>query len=229
MEQKKSCWALVQRREVPWPTWRGWLALLALLAALAIFGILEIHPFLAVNAPVAGGILVVEGWNSDHALEETVREFRQSHQARIYVTGGPIDAGAPLSEYKTYAQRGAAVLTKMGLGTNEVQAVPAPLVRQDRTYTSAVSLRDWLQGQGIFPDKIYLITEATHARRSRLMYCKAFGKTVIIGVKATEPENYDPRGWWRTSMGVRSVLDETFAYAYARLLFWPGHGSRSKS
>ena len=221
MEQTKGRLALLRRREVFWPTWRGWLVLLLLLFGLFLFGMREIHPFLAVTSPVNGGILVIEGWCSDYALETAVREFREGHYERVYVTGGPLEAGAPLAEYKTYAQRGAAILTRLGVGTNEVQAVPAPLVRQDRTYTSAVALRDWLQGHNLSTDKVYLLTEATHARRSRLMYCKAFGKGVKIGIRAIEPRDYDPRHWWRSSMGVRSVIDETFAYVYARLLFWP--------
>ena len=31
--------------------------------------------------------------------------------------------------------------------------------------------------------------------------------------------DYDPRHWWKSSQGVRSVLDEMIAYGYARFLF----------
>ena len=217
----KSGWKLWRRRQVPVPTWRGWVLLLAACIGLAVFVLLEIHPFLAVNAPLTGGAMVVEGWASDHSLELAVAEFHKNHYDRMYVTGGPIEEGAPLSEYKSYAQRGGAVLTKLGMGTNEVQVVPAPWVRQDRTYTAALSLANWLRKDGVQPVTVHLITEATHARRSRLLYQKALGKDVKVGVTAVPPGDYDPRRWWRSSQGVRSVIGETLAYGYARLFFWP--------
>ena len=220
-ESGKSRWKLFRRRQMLVPTWRGWLALVAAFLVLAVVAVLKIHPFLAVNAPLPGEALVVEGWASDFAMAQAVAEFRRNHYDRIYVTGGPIEAGAPLSEYKTYAQRGGAVLSKLGIGSNELQVVAAPWVRQDRTYTAALSLANWLQTNGTRPTRVNLITEDTHARRSRLLCQKAFGKGVEVGVMAMPPADYDPRRWWRSSMGVRSIIGETIAYGYARLFFWP--------
>jgi hypothetical protein len=221
VDESGKRWKLFRRRRVLVPTWRGWLALLAAFLVLAVLGILQIHPFLAVNAPVPGEALVVEGWASDFAMAQAVAEFRRNHYDRIYVTGGPIEAGAPLSEYKTYAQRGGAVLSKLGISSNELQTVAAPWVRQDRTYTAALSLANWLRTNGARPTKVNLITQDTHARRSRLLFQQAFGKDVKVGVTAMPPEDYDPQRWWRSSMGVRSVIGETIAYGYARLFFWP--------
>jgi uncharacterized SAM-binding protein YcdF (DUF218 family) len=154
-------------------------------------------------------------------MAQAVAEFRRNHYDRIYVTGGPIEAGAPLSEYKTYAQRGGAVLSRLGISSNELQVVAAPWVRQDRTYTAALSLANWLRIAGVHMTKVNLITEDTHARRSRLLFQKALGKAVKVGVTAVPPGDYDPRRWWRSSVGVRSVIGETIAYGYARLFFWP--------
>ena len=44
---------------------------------------------------------------------------------------------------------------------------------------------------------------------------------VAVGVISVPPDNYDERHWWRYSQGVRVTIDETLAYAYARLLFHP--------
>lgn len=221
MEQKTSCWGFLRGRQCLVPTWRGWLALLASLTALAFLAMHTIQPFLAVNAPLPGGLLVVEGWATDHTLEAAVAEFHRHAYDKIYVTGGPMEKGVPLFEYKTYAQLGAATLLKFGLSSNVVQAVPAPWVRRDRTYTEAVSLHAWLRAHGQAPSKIYLITEGPHARRSRLLFKKAFGKGVTVGVMAVPVQSYNPQQWWRSSAGVRIVLSETLAYAYARFLFWP--------
>ena len=222
MDPNRKCWGLLRRRECLVPSGRGWLALLLVIVAVSTITVLEIHPFLAVTRPVPGGVLVVEGWVTDTVLEEVKAEFERHPYEKLYVTGGPLEWGAPLSEYKTAAQRGAAVLVKLGLSTNEVQAVPAPLVQQDRTYTSAVTLRKWLREHSVQPAQLHLISEGPHARRSWLLFEKAFGREVTIGVTAVPAEGYDPKRWWRSSLGVRGVIGEALAYGYARFLFWPG-------
>ena len=186
-----------------------------------IVGIVCIHPFLAPNHPLPGGILVVEGWAPDYVMKAVVGEFRRTHYDRLYVTGGPLEHGGPLSEYKTFAELGAATLSKLGLGTNEVQAVPAPLVQQDRTYNSAIALRKYLDEHSLAHPALNLISVGPHARRSRLLYTKVFGKPTQIGIVAVTPRDYDPKRWWRSSAGVRGVLDETVAYVYVRLFFRP--------
>jgi hypothetical protein len=220
--QSRKSWGLLRKRECLMPTWRGWLVLLSLLAIFGAIIALKIHPFLAVTKPLPGELLVVEGWATDDALAQAVVEFKRNHYQKLYVTGGPLEWGAPLSEYKTYAERGAAVLLKLGLTTNEVQAVPAPLIRQDRTYMSAVTLRKWLLEHGASPTRLHLMTEGPHARRSWLLFEKAFGGGVSVGITAIPVRDYDPKHWWRSSAGVRGVIGEALAYAYARLLFWPG-------
>lgn len=174
---------------------------------------------MAVTDPVHEGSLVVEGWVTDDAFEQAASEFKRGHYDRLYVTGGPLAAGAPLSEYKTYAQLGAAVLLKLGMDTNAVQAVPAPWIRQDRTYTGAVFLREWLRGHGRAVSEIHLMSQGLHARRSRLLFEKAFGRGVKVGITSIPSREYDPRHWWRYSAGVRGVVDEAIAYVYARFLF----------
>ena len=209
------------RRERTVPTWRGWVVCLAFLVLLAISLVRASYPFLAVNAPVPGGSLVVEGWAPDYALELAKQEFTRNHYDKIFVTGGPLESGAPLSEYNSYAELGAAVLQKMGMNSNLVEAVPAPLVKQDRTFTAAVYLRKWWAAHGEAPAKVDLLTLGPHARRSRLLFEKALGDKTKVGIISIAPRNYDPEAWWRSSAGVRTVLDEIFAYVYARFFFHP--------
>jgi len=42
---------------------------------------------------------------------------------------------------------------------------------------------------------------------------------VNLGVTALAETDYDPGHWWRSSAGVRTVIGETLAYGYARVLF----------
>jgi hypothetical protein len=64
-----------------------------------------------------------------------------------------------------------------------------------------------------------VISEGPHARRSRLFYRKALGKEVQVGVVAFPSRDIDPKRWWRSSAGFRSVVDESVGYVYAVLFF----------
>jgi len=203
------------------PTWRGWVLLGVIFIGIAILLIRGAYPFLAVNDPKPGGVLVVEGWASDYALEAAVADFKQFSYEKVYVTGGPIEKGEPLSEYKTYAELGAATLVALGMSTNVVQPVPAPRVTQDRTYACAVALKKWIDEHGTQLTRLNLVTVGPHARRSRLLFQKSFGKEMPIGVIAIKGPDFDTAHWWRSSQGFRVVTDEAIAYLYARLLFRP--------
>ena len=82
-------------------------------------------------------------------------------------------------------------------------------------------MEEWLQSQGRHITSLNLVTEGPHARRSRLLYEKAFGNYVWIGIVALDDPAYDPEHWWRSSEGVREVLFEGIAYFYVRLFFSP--------
>ena len=215
-------WGLLRRRERLLPTWRG-CGLLVLVFLVLTIGIgRRLHAFLAMNEPVPGGVMAVEGWCTDYAFEVAMEEFQRGHYEKIYVTGGPIDEGAPLWQYKTYAQRGAAVLLKLGMPTNSVEAVPAARVRADRTFAAARAMAAWSREHNVPLTKVQVISEGPHARRSRLLFAKALGKDVRVGVLAVPVLEYDADHWWRSSSGVRGVMGELLAYFYAKFLFSNG-------
>ena len=141
MEQNKVLWGFLSRRQCLVPTFRGWAVLIVSFAAVVIIGAREAGLFLTLSDPVQGGVMVVEGWAPDYALEAVIAEFNRNHYDKLFVTGLPLERGAPLSEYKTYAELSAAILIKMGMSSNVVQAVSATPVRQDRTYAMATSLK----------------------------------------------------------------------------------------
>ena len=210
------------RRRLCWvPTWRSWLALLLMLILSAILSIRYAYDFLAVNDSRPGGTLVIEGWAPDYALEATLAEFRKNHYDQVIITGGPIEKGEPLCEYKNTAEFSMAILLRMGLATNLVHAVPAPGTQKDRTYLSIMTLKRWLLAHGGLPASINLMTCGAHARRSRLLYAQVFDASVKIGVIAIPAQEFEPASWWTTSSGVRQMLSELIAYGYVRFIFHP--------
>ena len=217
--RSKALFGCASRRTVWLPTWRGWLLLLIILAGLFWLIVKNVPAFLTVNNPVAADLLVVEGWLPDYALERARVEFQKGTYQKLYVTGVPLEKGRPLAEYKTYAELGAATLIASGMNSNQVAAVPAPEVRADRTFSTASTLKALFEKDKIAGRKLNLISIGPHARRSRLLYEKAFGEDWEIGIISVAERAYDPHHWYRSSNGVRNVLDEAIAYFYARFFF----------
>lgn len=210
---------MLRKREMVVPSFRGMLILASAAAAAGWLLLTRVQPFLAVDSPVGGEVLVVEGWIPDYAMREALHAFRSRPYKLILTTGGPLPQGMAYSSYGTHAQLAAASFREFGLSGDSVVAVPSPDVGRDRTYQEGVSLREWMRSSGRSFASVDLVSFSAHARRSRLLYRMALGNGVAVGVYAPRDVGYDPSAWWKTSNGVRRVTDETIAYLYAKLWF----------
>jgi len=215
-------WGLVHRKERWSLSWRGRLILalaLLLIGALLLKGV---YPFLATTHRLDADVLVVEGWVHEYAIRAAVKEFRSSSYQRVFTTGGPVEGvGGYINDYYTSASVGADLLKRSGLSDESVQMVPSRVMDRDRTYGSAVALRNWFREHNMPVRSINVVTEDLHARRTRLLFEKALGHDVAVGVIAVPSPDYDARHWWRYSAGVKDVVSETVAFIYAKLLFYP--------
>ncbi len=216
---RKAVLGCFKQRSVWLPTWRGWLLLLLVLLALCWSAIKVLPAFLTVHHPLQAQVLVVEGWVPDYGIAAAAAEFKRGGYQRLYVTGGPLEKGVPLSQFKTYAELGAAVAVGLGMKQEDVIAVPAPGVRTDRTYISARTLKRLLQGQLSISHRLNVISVGPHSRRSRLLFQKAFADDWEIGMISVPDQSYDVNYWYRSSNGVRNILSEAIAYLYARIFF----------
>jgi hypothetical protein len=210
---------LLRRREMVVPSLRGLLLLGILMAAAVWLFLRAVQPFLAVNRPVGGEVLVVEGWIPDYAMREALATFRSRPYKLMITTGGPMPQGMAFSALGTYAEFAAAAMKDFGLGRDSVAAVPSRDVGRDRTYQEGISLAEWLRAHPGAFTRMDLVSFSSHARRSRLLYRMALGPEVDVGVLAPRDIGYDPAAWWKTSNGVRRVSDEVIAYLYAKLIF----------
>jgi DUF218 domain len=203
-------------------SWRGWAMMFLLIFLAGLVFLRCAHPFLMVTDRVPAHVLVVEGWIHDYGINAAVKEFQTGDYLQIYTTGGPVEGIGPTSSiYDTDAHQSAELLMKAGIPAGLVQSVPATYVGRDRTYTSALVLRDWLHEHNVQVDSINVLTEDAHARRTWLLFQEALGRNIKVGIIAVPSPDYDPNHWWRTSAGVREVLDEGIAYIYAKFFFWP--------
>src|SRR5262249_55645831 len=156
-------------------------------------------------------------------------EFRRGSYQRVFTTGGPvIGNGGYVNDYQTSASVGAEMLVNKGLPQELVQMGPSRETDRDRTYASAVALREWFREHDTAVKSLNVVTEDTHARRTRLLFGEALGRNVKVGIIAVPNPDYDAQHWWRYSEGVKDVVSEGFAYLYARLFFFPSESAHQQ-
>lgn len=190
--------------------------LLAIIIAVGCLAAAEIHPFLAVTNRVDADVLVVEGWVHPYALQAAVKEFNAHDYQLILSTGGPVvGKGGYVNDFQTAASFGAERLKKLVVPTEAIQMVPSRVSDRDRTYSSAVALKDWFLQRGMTVHAINIVTEDVHARRTRLLFRRALGPEVKIGIIAVANPDYDSRRWWRSSEGIEGIMSEAISYVYA--------------
>lgn len=204
------------------PRWgltiKGWFAVLfASILAIALV-LFRLQAFLAYTNPIAADVLVVEGWLGDRAIEAAIVEFNRRPYKLLITTGIPLSRGEYLTEYKNFAQLSEATLIALGFDPDKIQAVPTPNAERDRTFASAIAVRNWLKQSNLDIDAINVYTDDVHSRRSWLLFKKALKPEIAVGAIAHPPPDYDPKFWWTSSAGCRTVLAEGIAYIYAKFL-----------
>jgi uncharacterized SAM-binding protein YcdF (DUF218 family) len=222
VEPRRALWGLLDCKERWSLSWRGRLILASALLLVGALIFKGVYPFLATTHRVDAEVLVVEGWVHEYAIRAAVEEFRSKSYQRVFTTGGPVEgAGGYIDDYQTEASVGAELLTKNGLPLEAVAVVPSRVMNRDRTYGSAIALRNWFREQNLVVHSLNLLTEDVHARRSRLLFQEALGQDIKVGIIALPNPDYDWRHWWRYSAGVKEVSSETIAFLYAKCLFHP--------
>jgi hypothetical protein len=215
---KKERWGL---------SWPGRLVFALVILIGFVFLVLEIHPFLAETHRVDSKTLVVEGWLNEHDIQMAVKEFKDGHYERVYCTGGPVEgSGGYVSDAYTLASVGTGRLKKFGVPAESLQMVPSRVMDRDRTYGSAVALRNWLDEHHTPVQSFNVITGGAHARRTCLLFQAAFGNASQVGIISIPSPDYDAKHWWRYSEGVREIIGESIAYAYAEFFFHPAESER---
>ena len=220
---------LVRRTQLWLPTWFGWLVLLVAVAASTAFVVRKLYWFLSPNDLVSADVLVVEGWISERGLLQAMKVFQAGDYRFLLTSGGPITNWPHYVPFANYAELAADFYLSRGIPPEVVVPVPAPASAQDRTFLSAVMIRQWTDKLPEPISSINVYSYGPHARRTRLLYRLAFRPGVEVGIRSARPGGYSPRTWWRTSAGAKEVMVETFAWLWTKCCFSaPKRGSHEE-
>lgn len=211
--RKKQC-----RRFTIW----GWLLFLMLISFLVWVFIRSVVPFLTAESPVISRIMVVEGYVSDDALLD-IREIFEAGNYDLLITTGPhYDQGYFITGVKSAAELIGRSLIRLGFDSAKLSIVPIPRrIFRDRTYNSALVTRQYLKTNHPDVKKINLVSQSVHARRSHYLYRMAYEPECEVGNIVIQNENIQPGNWYKSSRGFRAVINETIAYLYVVLFFFP--------
>ena len=191
----------------------------AILTTIVLF-VSAIHDFLAINDPVQANVLVVEGWAwESSAMKEAAGEFNRGRYDVVITVGVLPRAQESGSMQENFAELAAKELRKLGVDAQAIQVLAVPHVDWHRTYASALAVKHWLAGSKTDIVGINVVTLGAHARKSLVLFKRALGQSVAVGVIAGAENAYDPERWWLSVSGIYTVLRKAIGYLYAE--WWP--------
>lgn len=208
-----------------WPTLWGWAILFALVVGSVALWVFKAEDFLSATRRVPADVLVVEGWIGPEAVRDAALEFKAGGYRFVVATGGLTGRGWSDRRW-SYAEGAQAELSRVGIPAPAIILAPASEVESQRTHEMAVVTAQALRNAGIEPRGMNVFTRSTHARRSRLVYAKAF-KGVPVGVISWLPPGYHSLAWWNSSFRAQELLKESVAYLL-EMTISSGRGFRAK-
>ncbi len=219
---------LFKQRQLWVPTLWGLLIIVTITMTMVMLTLKNMALFLAQNEALPSHYLIVEGWVSEPSLLQALQTFKNDEYDFIVTTGGP-ETREIKPEYNSYAEKAAAFIISVGFDQNKLIVIPTPASAQDRTYLSAVMVRDWCSANHIDIKTLTVFSSDVHARRTRMLYQQAFGENTEIGIIAGEPNGFELEHWWRTSEGAKAVLTESAGLLWTLCCFTSGeHGSHQE-
>ena len=213
---------LVKKRQRWSLTFYGWLLLLVFLIALFVLFLKNIIGFLSFEETIEAKVLVAEGYVPDYSFHKMIEIFDEGNYELIVASGTSFDQGYYLSEIKTSADLIARSLIFLGFDSTKLAVVPIPnRIHKNRTYTSALVTKEYLQKNHPEIKKVNIMSLGPHSRRSNYLFEMAYEPEIEVGNIVVPHAAVDKYNWYKSSRGFRTVLDELIGFFYVKFFFWP--------
>ncbi len=205
---------LAKRCTTLWPTRCGWLCLIVVTLMPALWLAFQGESFLSKTDRLSADVLVVEGWIGRNAIQAAAQEFRQRHYTYLVASGGLTSAEHWQKGGDSYADLAANELKRAGIASENIVVASATSPERQRTFESAFEAKVALSKRNIHPKSINVFTWGPHARRSRLVFAKAFSNETAVGVISWTPPSYSDQPWWSSSERAKDFLTESVGYLF---------------
>jgi hypothetical protein len=157
--------------------------------------------------------LQVKCLNVNHSLylarSSGVLHYDKSDQQRLNPRSTNFGSVAELCAHK---------LQKEGIPHHQIEVVPSPVSGRNRTLASAIVLSEYLYQKNLPYNKVNIISEGIHARRTWLSYKFALrNKTSVVGIICVPPARSYHTG--THSYTNKEILKELTSIVYYTILF----------
>ncbi len=215
-------------RYLPLPSFATMLLSLIVLTVICFFIGKNLAIFLSPNDLKDARIAVVEGWLQPAMLSKVTADIKRKNYELIVTTGGGIEESFYNIDEMSFAERTKQYLIASGIDAKHVVALPAPYAKVDRTYYSAVLVRDWLVRNNYDFSAVNVYSGYAHGYRTRYLYQTAFKyasnhteKNTQFGVYSALGVQSKLEGWWQESQSAKIVVGELAGLLKAWLWFDP--------
>lgn len=155
--------------------------------------------------------LYVRGISVDHS---NMIPYLNNSVYDILTSGGDLRI---VNNIRTGAESARMRLIVAGIDSSLITAVPARKVRINRTLTSALAFRDWIETSNIEVKGINIISMGPHSRRTWMTYRKILSAQYDIGIISV-PDNSGQHSRVRR---VIRILREAMGIIYYRIILLP--------
>jgi uncharacterized SAM-binding protein YcdF (DUF218 family) len=216
------CWLqrlrFFQRRTICCPTLLGTLCIVCVLLLPEIWWFSCGESYLSLTRRLPAQVLIVEGWIGYHGIRAAKAEFEEHGYQYIVAAGGYTADGGWEKGGLSYAEGAQHELLRLGVPKEKIILAQSRDTETQRTYASAVAVWQALATNGIQPKTVNIFTFGPHARRSRLVFQKAYQPTIEVGVISWEPLGSQSVPWWKSSDRAKTLISESAGYVYEVLL-----------
>ena len=208
---------LIGRREIWCPTFPGLLCITLPLVIAVVWWWNSGESFLSLTHRLPAEVLVVEGWIGLDGIRAAGAEFEQRGYQYVVATGG-LTTDRWSKDRWSYAEMARGELIRLGVPEDRIVVAPGKDTESQRTYASAVAVRQALWARGMRPEALNVFTLGPHARRRRLVFAKVEEPGTKVGSISWIPSAYVAMPWWGSSERAKDLLTETAGYLYEALL-----------
>lgn len=211
---------LFRKREVLLPTWRGWAVISALALSCAVLFLAYAEAFLAVTDDQGSDALVVECWIGARGIESAGELFLSKNYRYIVLVGG-IEETRWTKEFWNHTEYSKEVLQKAFPEILDENIVLASndFVLRNRTYRAALKAELEIRARELEIKSLSLFTKGAHARRSKLVYRRAFPDNIEIRSASWKPARLYEGKWFSSSERTKDLLVEMIGYVYEKLFY----------
>jgi hypothetical protein len=171
--------------------------------------------FFSLTRRLPAEALVADGWIGRDGIRAAAKEFKLSGYEYIVVTGDMSEEEPDQSGDTVTAEQ---ELIGLGIPKERIIIAPSSQATRQRTFVSVASAWKALETKGVCPKALNVFTLGPHARRSRLVYAKAFAPATQVGVIAFVPPKYELEPWWLSKRRTLCLLKELVGYPFEILL-----------